>query len=556
MVGRLARMATRVWLMLRKLDRFRTYPSVVLASAIFALAVSGCGGGGGAPVGGCGGVLKGAKVQVDYPARSLPSSINNTLSSALSGSLLIKGAKPGGGDLTIAFNRDPGTAAAHTETYNMPDISTGTFNASVTLYAAANQAGAVVGSASAQNVVDCVGQTLRSVSLSANIKSVVVTPLTLTVGGGTGQLVFTAKDSASNPVVISPGSAIFKGVGGAATVSADGIVTPISGGTIQVTATVDGVTSAAATVTINNASVLPHYHLTEIKPNTSVTNSVQIAGMNSSGLVAGAEKTSSTSATGLVWSKTAGATYVGNYCISVDDSNGVLAENVDAYGNITATYYYANAGTAGGVKYPDGGNGYVPSFVFGNGSAAGWHQYWSGPTSQPQTLVPPTGNVQFSPVAANSSGLIVGYGSDANGSYGIYWPTPASTGVQLQGALGFPSAVSSDGRMVGNKGGAQDMYYWASGAAAPTLISINNVTLLPSGVNNKGMYCGTAQDNANGYPFVGNLASGPVNIATLLDATSTGWTLYRAYAINDAGWIVGDGLDPQGRSAGFLAIPL
>jgi hypothetical protein len=109
--------------------------------------------------------------------------------------------------------------------------------------------------------------------------------------------------------------------------------------------------------------------------------------------------------------------------------------------------------------------------------------------------------------------------------------------------------------MVGTKGGAQDMYYWASGSAAPTMISIANVTLIPSGVNNKGLYCGSAQDNANGYPFVGNLASGPVNLATLLDSSGTGWTLYRAYAINNLGWVVGDGLDPQGRSAGFLASP-
>jgi hypothetical protein len=492
---------------------------------------------------------------VEYPARSLPATLKNPLSSALSGTLLIKSANPLGGDLTVNFNRDPANAAAHTDTYNMPDIGTGTFNATVTLYAAANQGGAVVGTATAQDIVDCAGQSLKSVSLVANIKSVVVSPLTVTVGSGTAQLIFTAKDAANNPIVISPGSAIFKGVGGAATISADGIVTPVSGGTVQVTATVDGITSAAATVTVNNAALLPHYHLTEIKPNTTITNSVQIAGMNSSGLVVGAEKPSSTSGLGLIWSKTTGATYLGSYCISVDDANGVLSQNVDAYGNILSTYYYANAGTSAGVKYPDGGLGYVPWFVFGNGSAVGGNQYWSSPTAAPTTLVGPAGTTGILPAAANASGLIIGSGNNGVSAYGIYWPTPTSTGIQLQGNSAFPQAVSSDGRMVGIKGGAQDMYYWSSGSANPTLITINNVTLTPSGVNNKGVFVGTAEASATSYPFVGTVASGPVNLTTLLDSSVTGWTLYRAYAINDAGWIVGDGLDPQGRSAGFLAIP-
>lgn len=549
-------MSTVRWFPTTLSDRLKSQfgPKLPIALISLALVASGCGGGGGG-VGGCGGVLKGAKVTIDYPARSLPAVVSNTLTSALSGAVVVKNAKPGGGDLTINFNRDPGQVGAHSETYNMPDIDTGTFNASITIYAAANQGGAVVGTATGQDVVDCVSQSLKSVSMIAVIKSVTVTPLTVTVGGGNGQLVFSTKDALNNPVVVSPGSAIFKGVGAAATVTADGIVTPVSGGSIQVTATVDGITSAPVTVTVINAGVLPIYHLTEIKPNTTVNNSVQIGGMNASGLVVGAEKTSSTSATGLVWSKTTGATYVGSYCISVDDSNGVLAQNVDAYGNITATYYYPNAGLGGGLKYPDGGVGYAPWFVFGNGSAVGGNQYWSGPSAASTTLVGPPGSTGFTPSAANSSGLIIGSGHDAVSQYGIYWPTPTSTGVQLQGTMGFPSGVSSDGRMVGTKGGAQDMYYWASGSAAPTLISVTNVTLIPSGVNNKGLYCGSAQDSANGYPFVGNLASGPVNLSTRLDATSTGWTLYRAYAINDSGWIVGDGLDPLGRPAGFLAIP-
>ncbi len=499
-------------------------------------------------------MLKGATVKVDYPSRSLPANINNSLTSALSGTVIVKSANPLGGDLTINFNRSA-TAAAHTETYSMPDINTGTFNATVTLYAAANQGGAVVGTATAQDVVDCAGQSLKAVTLTANIKSVTVTPLTVTVGSGTGQLVFTAKDAASTPVVISPGSATFKGVGAAATVTADGVVTPVSGGTIQVTATVDGIASPAVTVTVNNAAVLPHYHLTEIKPNTTTTNSLQIAGMNASGLVVGAEKVSSTSGLGLIWSKTAGATYIGSYCVSVDDSNGVLAQNIDAYQNITGVFYYPNAGAGSGYKYPDGGVGNYPWFVFGNGAGIGGTQYWSSPTAASVTMTGPPGNTGFLPAAANNSGVVVGSGHDVNTSYGIYWPTPTSAGVQVQGVNGFPGAVSSDGRMVGTKGGAQDMYYWASGTSAPFMISIANVTLIPSGVNNKGMYCGTAQDNANGYPFVGTVASGPVNLTTLFDSSVTGWTLYRAYAINDQGWIVGDGLDPQGRSAGFLAIP-
>jgi hypothetical protein len=45
-----------------------------------------------------------------------------------------------------------------------------------------------------------------------------------------------------------------------------------------------------------------------------------------------------------------------------------------------------------------------------------------------------------------------------------------------------------------------------------------------------------------------------IDLNTLTDPAS-GWTLERANDINSSGWIVGQGINPQGESHAFLLIP-
>lgn len=48
----------------------------------------------------------------------------------------------------------------------------------------------------------------------------------------------------------------------------------------------------------------------------------------------------------------------------------------------------------------------------------------------------------------------------------------------------------------------------------------------------------------------------PIAINTLLDATGAGWSLQVATAVNDSGFIVGYGQNPQLENHGFLLIPI
>jgi hypothetical protein len=48
----------------------------------------------------------------------------------------------------------------------------------------------------------------------------------------------------------------------------------------------------------------------------------------------------------------------------------------------------------------------------------------------------------------------------------------------------------------------------------------------------------------------------PVDLNLLLDDPASGWLLERANAINNHGWIVGQGINPLGKQRGFLLIPI
>lgn len=166
----------------------------LMASALCLSTMIGCAGNGAVSQDtGCGGEVSGASISIQYPARSKASSLNTPLTSALSARILLTGASVTGGDVTLNVNRDAGNSGAHTETYNLPALATGNFPVAVTFYSGANQTGSIVGTATASDTVTCAGQSFKSLSLITKAQTVVVSPLTLTVGTGAVQLVFTVK---------------------------------------------------------------------------------------------------------------------------------------------------------------------------------------------------------------------------------------------------------------------------------------------------------------------------------------------------------------------------
>ena len=58
------------------------------------------------------------------------------------------------------------------------------------------------------------------------------------------------------------------------------------------------------------------------------------------------------------------------------------------------------------------------------------------------------------------------------------------------------------------------------------------------------------------YATIWDSAGVPIDLNTLVDASGNGWQLTRANAINNKGWIVGQGINPQGQDRGFLLIPV
>lgn len=191
--------------------------------------------------------------QITWPARTRES-LNHGLTSAQSALVTLKDASPQGADIQVRIDRESGRTEQYTETYPVGQpVSSGVRSLTATFYALPDQQGAVVGTATATvnptgNLLD-----LGSIVVVGTIRQVtVVPPATLAVGGAPVQLQFSAKNESGDAVAVTPGSARWTVVNGAAnlTVTPDGVATAVAPGTATVTVTVDGVTSAAQAITV------------------------------------------------------------------------------------------------------------------------------------------------------------------------------------------------------------------------------------------------------------------------------------------------------------------
>ncbi len=227
------------------MKRFASLMCATLAIALLA----GCGGGGSES---SSGVAK-SVVQIAWPART-KQPIEPKLTSALSAKLTFSDPLNVVPPADVRVNRSSSTAA-YIGVYDLPaNLNPALSRLTVLFYSQGAQAGALVGTASANVNLANGSPVFESILMEGTIKSVAVVPVVLTVGGPATQLEFSAKDKDGKVVAVSAGSGAWALNSGAAFLglTSAGLATPLSVGTAQVTVTLDNIKSPAAPIQVKN----------------------------------------------------------------------------------------------------------------------------------------------------------------------------------------------------------------------------------------------------------------------------------------------------------------
>lgn len=165
----------------------------------------------------------------------------------------------GGSDVTVNINRGSNLAAnTATVTFGTQVTSGNDYTLTGTFYANPSQGAPTVGTMSASvgvatdgSITKPDGSALGSVNFTGTIKAVTIPAGQKVDLNKTTNLVASALDSLNNPVVVGAGSFTFAVTSGGSNISVtpNGVATGLALGAATLTATVDGVTSAAQSVT-------------------------------------------------------------------------------------------------------------------------------------------------------------------------------------------------------------------------------------------------------------------------------------------------------------------
>lgn len=170
-------------------------------------------------------------------------------------------------------------------------------------------------------------------------------------------------------------------------------------------------------------------------------------------------------------------------------------------------------------------------------------------------------------VSINNNGQIVGASDNATLSLRatLFDPTGDGNNIDLGARDDSDSiawSINDSGQIVG------EAFSYRATLFDPTG-DVNNINLgtLPnfdkscaSSINNSGQIVGCAYtligDGESRATFFDSTGNGNnIDLNTLIDP-NTGWTLEWAASINDNGWIVGSGKNPDGNTRAFLLIPI
>ena len=230
-----------------------------LGSTLFLFAAAGCGGGG---TGGASGATPPQTRQVTPVltvnwagrSRSAPTRDVSAPASALSASITVTGTAGS----SVSYNEDrPSGTAAVIQAYTAPTGITVQDNPTVRVvfYAQPGGAGgngAVTASVSAVVPIQDDGTIATTITnVQSAIAAIAVAPNQSVNAGQQAYLSYSATNASGQIIALAPGSAFFTVTGGSNVLSVTGEVDQgLAGGSASVTATVDGLVSAPATVTV------------------------------------------------------------------------------------------------------------------------------------------------------------------------------------------------------------------------------------------------------------------------------------------------------------------
>lgn len=162
--------------------------------------------------------------------------------------------------------------------------------------------------------------------------------------------------------------------------------------------------------------------------------------------------------------------------------------------------------------------------------------------------------------AINNAGVIVGEAADASNVFRAFRYTDADGMVAMETLGGFADAaraVNASGVAAGYaSANGTSLFHaarWSASGAITDLGTLGGMLSAAYGINSTGDIVGWSLDSANQNRAFLYSNGAMVDLNTLLPAGS-GWTLTHAYAINDAGVIVGAGI-LDGRMRAFRLTP-
>jgi len=246
--------------------------------------------------------------------------------------------------------------------------------------------------------------------------------------------------------------------------------------------------------------------------------------------------------------------------------------DVDGTGSHAFLYSGGNMQVLGALP---GGNVSVARSINSAGQIAGYSKdaannfhafsYAGGPLNDLGTL----GGTVSSANGINSSGQIVGKSFYQNGNFNdqAFSHNGAMTPLGfLGGAQSFAEDINDAGVIAGTLGTGQG--YRAAvyaGGSWTNLGTLAGKTWSQGfAINSDGVVVGSAGNlfsDKGGHNQAGQVAfiyrnGSMLNLNQHLNDSGTGWALKAAYDINDNGWIVGVGINPQGQYQSFLLVPV